>query len=164
MDSSLQDAPVSAASDQLNATSKKCENTQIQVRLRDGSILKQIFAANKKLSSVRSWVQLKQTNDPISFMTNFPSKVFTEKDYEKTLEALNLVPSAMLIVPQTPEKIRVVYSEVTTYEAQRALKEIERKKFIEEGKRELEEDRLARQRVLAQIEDDKAARKIRSKV
>lgn len=143
------------------AVPKTHTKTRIQVRLSDGSVLTKTFNISEHLSSVRLWVQSKLTHQPVSFITNFPSKVFTEVDYEKTLEVLNLVPSAMLIVPQAPEKTQVIISEKDTNEVKRSCEEIETKKFIEERKRELEEERLARQRVLAIIEDDKAARKLR---
>lgn len=74
-------------------------DTRIQVRLQNGSALTQTFSVKEQLSVVRLFIQLNQGNDvPFSLMTNFPKKVFTDEDYDKPLEVLGLVPSAVLIV------------------------------------------------------------------
>lgn len=157
---STSQASVEATTSQ-GAVPKPSTSTRIQVRLQDGSLLTETFNSQNILSAVRLWVQSKRPNQPISFMTNFPNRVFTEGDYLSSLEALSLVPSAMLIVPQLPEKMRVVCGDEVTYDEQRKREEAEKKKFIEERKRELEEQRVARERVLAQIDDDKEVRKVR---
>ena len=36
--------------------------------------------------------------EPFRIQTNFPRKVFSEEEYDATLEALGLVPSAVLMV------------------------------------------------------------------
>lgn len=80
-------------------TPKSYTTTRIQVRLQDGSTLVETFDAKEQLSAVRLFIQLKQNADrPFSLMTTFPRKVYTDEDYEKPLEALGLVPSAVLIV------------------------------------------------------------------
>lgn len=74
-------------------------HARIQVRLQDGTALQETFDAKEQLAAVRLFVRLKLPNDtPFTLMTTFPRKVFTEDDYEKPLEALGLVPSAVLTV------------------------------------------------------------------
>lgn len=74
-------------------------NTRIQVRLQDGTALTETFDVKEQLSAVRLFIQLKQANEvPFALMTTFPRKVFTGDDYDKPLEVLGLVPSAVLIV------------------------------------------------------------------
>lgn len=78
---------------------KTYTNTRIQVRLQNGSTLVETFDVKEQLSAVRLFIQIKQDNDdPFTLMTNFPRKVYTEEDFEKPLETLGLVPSAVLIV------------------------------------------------------------------
>lgn len=67
--------------------------------MQNGSTLVETFDVKEQLSAVRLFVQLKQGNDePFGLMTNFPRKVYGDDDFEKPLEALGLVPSAVLIV------------------------------------------------------------------
>jgi hypothetical protein len=50
---------------------------------------------------VRLYVELNRKDGGVGLprlMTSFPKKVFEDEDYEKPLEALGLVPSAVLIV------------------------------------------------------------------
>jgi len=72
----------------------------LQVRLTNGTVLKQSFAAKEPLSAVRLWVQM-QRNDsqaPFGLMTAFPKKIFTEEDMAAPLESLGLVPTASLLL------------------------------------------------------------------
>lgn len=74
-------------------------STRIQIRLEDGKALTETFDVKEQLAAVRLFAQLKRNSDtPFSLMTSFPRKIFTEEDYEKPLEVLGLVPSAVLIV------------------------------------------------------------------
>lgn len=78
---------------------KSYSNTKIQFRLLDGSTVVESFDVKETLSAVRLFVQLKQGVDvPFKLMTTFPRKVFRDEDFEKPLEALGLVPSAVLVV------------------------------------------------------------------
>lgn len=78
---------------------KDYTNTRIQVRLQDGSTLTETFSVKEQLSAVRVFIQMKQGADlPFGLMTSFPRKVFSDDDFEKPLEVLGLVPSAVLIV------------------------------------------------------------------
>lgn len=71
--------------------------TRIQVRLQDGSTLSSQFNVKEPLSAVRVFIQVKTGIDtPFALMTTFPRKLFAEDDYEKPLELLGLVPSAVV--------------------------------------------------------------------
>lgn len=61
------------------------------------------FNKQEQLAAVRLFVQLKQGEAPagvfpFSMMTTFPRKVFNDEDFEKSLEELQLVPSATIMV------------------------------------------------------------------
>lgn len=78
---------------------KNYASTRIQFRLLNGSTLVETFDVKEPLSAVRLFVQLKQGVDvPFKLMTTFPRKVFVDEDYDKPLEILGLVPSAVLVV------------------------------------------------------------------
>lgn len=68
--------------------------------MQNGSALTQTFDVKEQLSAVRLFVQLNQdtTDTPFSMMTSFPRKVFSAEDYDKPLEVLGLVPTAVIIV------------------------------------------------------------------
>lgn len=86
-------------SSQPKAPPKDYSQTRIQIRLTDGTAVVENFEAKEQLAAVRLFIQMRQNvNIPFSLMTNFPKKVFTEEDYEKPLDVLGLVPSAVLIV------------------------------------------------------------------
>lgn len=73
-------------------------STRIQIRLENGTALTETFDVKEQLSAVRLFAQLKRNSEtPFSMMTTFPRKVFTEEDFEKPLEVLGLVPSAVLM-------------------------------------------------------------------
>ncbi|XP_063699621.1 UBX domain-containing protein 1-B [Culicoides brevitarsis] len=78
---------------------KDYTQTRIQIRMTDGSSVVESFDVKEQLAAVRLFVQMKQgPTIPFSLMTNFPKKVFADEDYEKPLDVLGLVPSAVLIV------------------------------------------------------------------
>lgn len=88
-----------ATSSGPKAPPKDYTHTKIQMRMTDGSTVVESFDVKEQLAAVRLFVQMRQgLSIPFSMMTNFPKKVFTEEDYEKPLEVLGLVPSAVLIV------------------------------------------------------------------
>lgn len=78
--------------------------TDLLVRLPNGSIMTQTFGAKEQLASVRLFIQMNRTDlvagvsEPFRIQTNFPRKIFTEEEYEKPLDILGLVPSAVLMV------------------------------------------------------------------
>lgn len=92
----------SPSSSAPKSSPKEYTNTRIQVRLQDGSTLVETFAVKEQLSAVRLFIQMKAADalgtDKFDLMTTFPRKVFTDDDYEKPLDVLGLIPSAVLIV------------------------------------------------------------------
>ncbi|XP_030385354.1 UBX domain-containing protein 1 [Scaptodrosophila lebanonensis] len=73
--------------------------TRIQIRLQNGSTLNGTFSAKEQLSAVRLYIQVQTGIDtPFSLMTSFPRKVFTDEDYDKPMDVLGLVPSAVIIM------------------------------------------------------------------
>lgn len=83
---------------------KDYKETRIQIRLPNGSTMTQTFGAKEQLASVRLFIQMNRTDlvagvsEPFRIQTNFPRKIFTEEEYEKPLDILGLVPSAVLMV------------------------------------------------------------------
>ncbi|KAJ9578760.1 hypothetical protein L9F63_005018 [Diploptera punctata] len=84
----------------VSQPSKDYAQTRLQIRLTNGQALTQTFGSKEQLSAVRLYVEMNRTDEagPFSLMTNFPKKIFTEDDYEKPLDLLGLVPSAVVIV------------------------------------------------------------------
>lgn len=92
-------APIPVTADSTSKAPKAYTSTRIQVRLANGTTLVETFDVKEPLSAVRLFVQLKHgTDEPFAMMTTFPRKVYDDEDFEKPLEALGLVPSAVLIV------------------------------------------------------------------
>ncbi|XP_037954346.1 UBX domain-containing protein 1 [Teleopsis dalmanni] len=76
---------------------KEYSQTRIQIRLQDGSTLTETFNVKEQLSAVRVFIQMKTNiEDAFGLMTTFPRKVFNSEDFEKPLDVLGLVPSAVL--------------------------------------------------------------------
>lgn len=95
-------------------------------------------------------------------MTSFPKKVFTDEDYDQSLDVLNLVPSAALIVTPIEKWDNLkVYKGIKSDDESRKAEEKRRQEEIEKQLKKKEEENLALERVRAQIEDDKAARRLR---
>lgn len=65
-------------------------DANLQIRLTDGSVLKQKFHAKEPLSAVKLYVEMNRTDPqgPFKLMTNFPKRIFTSEDYEKPLDVL----------------------------------------------------------------------------
>lgn len=70
------------------------------MRLTTGQALTQTFGVKEPLSAVRLFVQLNSgtPDENFTLMTTFPRKVFAAEDFDKPLEMLGLVPSAVVIV------------------------------------------------------------------
>uniref|UniRef100_A0A069DSU0 Putative ubiquitin regulatory protein n=1 Tax=Panstrongylus megistus TaxID=65343 RepID=A0A069DSU0_9HEMI len=79
---------------------KEYNEARLQIRLTNGTTLTQSFGAKEQLSAVRLYIEMNRTDDngPFTLMTSFPRKIFSDEDYEKPLEVLGLVPSAVIIV------------------------------------------------------------------
>ncbi|KAF8359995.1 hypothetical protein PRIPAC_94990 [Pristionchus pacificus] len=81
------------------AQKKECNETNIQIRLPSGDVIRHSFAATDKLENVRNW--LKSANpelDSFSLLQPFPHKVMTKKDMKISLAAHGLVPSGTFMV------------------------------------------------------------------
>lgn len=86
----------------VTANNKQYSKTRIQIRLHDGTTISETFGIKEQLSAVRLFVQIK-TESQMTFglMTTFPRKVFTDEDYNKSLDVLGLVPSAVLYMTKS---------------------------------------------------------------
>jgi len=90
-------APVAAQP----AVKKDYSEAKLQIRQTNGQPLVHSFGAKESLAAVRLYVQMNRTDGgagQVKFMTNFPKKVFSDEEYENSLENLGLVPSAVLMV------------------------------------------------------------------
>ncbi|CAD7079786.1 unnamed protein product [Hermetia illucens] len=95
----VQSPATSSTTSNDSTVKKEYTSTRIQIRLQDGRTLTETFGVKEQLSAVKVFIQMKSGNDlPFGLMTSFPRKVFTEEDFEKPLEILGLVPSAVIIV------------------------------------------------------------------
>ncbi|XP_075974061.1 UBX domain-containing protein 1 [Anticarsia gemmatalis] len=78
------------------------EQARIQLRLPDGQAIAHTFGAKEQLAAVRLFLQMNAEEfaqqDSFKLMTTFPKKIFTTEDYDKPLDLLGLVPSAVIIV------------------------------------------------------------------
>ncbi|CAK9296341.1 unnamed protein product [Gordionus sp. m RMFG-2023] len=86
---------------------KEYDKCDLQIRMIDGKILKHSFGAKEELAAVRLFVLMNSTHNfddtaqsplPVSLMTPFPKRVFSEGDMSKPLSELGLVPKAVLTV------------------------------------------------------------------
>ncbi|CAH2077005.1 unnamed protein product, partial [Iphiclides podalirius] len=95
-------APAPAPAPSAPAAPKVYDQARIQLRLPDGKSLSHTFSAKEQLAAVRLYLQLHAQEyaqqENFKLMTTFPKKIFTSDDYEKPLESLGLVPSAVIIV------------------------------------------------------------------
>lgn len=101
---SVQAPPAAAAAPAPTPPKRDYNETRLQIRLPDGSALKQIFNSKEPLSAVRLYVQLNRKDglDGLpKLMTNYPKKVFSEDEYEMSLEMLGLCPSSVLMVTKS---------------------------------------------------------------
>eukprot|EP00096_Caligus_rogercresseyi_P013345 TRINITY_DN6005_c0_g1_i1.p1 TRINITY_DN6005_c0_g1~~TRINITY_DN6005_c0_g1_i1.p1 ORF type:complete len:284 (+),score=113.48 TRINITY_DN6005_c0_g1_i1:58-909(+) len=92
--------PTTSTSSSVDAAPEYTQ-TRIQIRMPDGSTLVQTFSVKEPLSAVRLFVAMNSKEvpkAPCNFMTSFPKKIFSEDEYQRPLESLDLVPSAVLIV------------------------------------------------------------------
>ncbi|XP_072938531.1 UBX domain-containing protein 1-B [Epargyreus clarus] len=97
--------PVAAPVPQPSATSApkvSYDQARIQLRLPDGKSLTHTFGAKEQLAAVRLFLEMNSQefgqHPNIKLMTTFPKKIFTSDDYDKPLESLGLVPSAVIMV------------------------------------------------------------------
>ncbi|XP_065832606.1 UBX domain-containing protein 1-B-like isoform X2 [Oscarella lobularis] len=77
---------------------KEYRECRLQIRLPDGSTLRNNFAATDTLRAVLTYVESEKGLENHSLATAFPSKLFTESDMDLSLKEAGLLPSAVLIV------------------------------------------------------------------
>jgi len=82
------------------APARDYTNCRLQIRLTNGQSLTQSFGAKEPLSAVRLYVEINRTDGggPFSLMTTFPRRLYTPADMDQPLDALGLVPSAVIMV------------------------------------------------------------------
>lgn len=95
--------PIQKPTQSVAATPPKdYRQTRIQIRMPDGQTMTETFDKNEQLAAVRLFVQLKTGDEageiPLRMLTTFPRKVFSDDDFDLTLESLGLVPSATIMV------------------------------------------------------------------
>jgi len=94
-------AAAPAAQPAQPAVKKDYTEARLQIRQTNGQAIVHSFGVKEPLAAVRLYVEMNRSDGgtgPVKFMTNFPKKVFSDDDYENTLENLGLVPSAVLMV------------------------------------------------------------------
>jgi len=93
--------PVAVAAPAAPAVKKDYTEARIQIRQPNGQPIVHSFGVKEPLAAVRLYVEMNRNDGgsgPVKLMTNFPKKVFSEEDYNNSLENLGLVPSAVLMV------------------------------------------------------------------
>jgi len=83
------------------AVKKDYSEARLQVRQTNGQPLVHTFGAKESLAAVRLYLEINRTDGvtgDVKLMTNFPKKIFSDEDYENSLENLGLVPSAVLMM------------------------------------------------------------------
>ncbi|KAL7309297.1 hypothetical protein PS15m_011401 [Mucor circinelloides] len=75
--------------------------SNLNIRQLDGSNIRHQFEAVSTLSEVRNWIKENRTEDakkPYKLSSQFPTRLFTDADDDRTLKELNLCPSATIIM------------------------------------------------------------------
>lgn len=99
-------SPTVSSPSVVPAQKRDYTQTKLQIRLTNGQALTQTFGVKEPLSAVKLYVEMHRTDSPGDFnlMTTFPRKVFNDEDYEKPLDILELVPTAVIIVQKKTEQ------------------------------------------------------------
>lgn len=77
---------------------RQYDECNLQVRLPDGSTIRQTFKSADRFEKVFDWVRQTQQSRPFVLVQNYPKKDFNESDNYKSLTELGLVPSGSLMV------------------------------------------------------------------
>ena len=72
----------------INQPVRQYDQCNLQVRLPDGSTIRQIFHANDLFEKVIDWVRITEQSRPFLLVQNFPKKEFNDADNYKTLNDL----------------------------------------------------------------------------
>ncbi len=67
---------------------RQYDECNLQVRLPDGSTLRQIFKAADRFEKVIDWINQTQQSHSFILLQNYPKKEFNESDNQKTLNEL----------------------------------------------------------------------------
>jgi hypothetical protein len=67
---------------------RQYDECNLQVRLPDGSTVRQIFKAADRFEKVVDWVRQTQQSRPFTLLQNYPKKDFNETDNHKSLNEL----------------------------------------------------------------------------
>jgi hypothetical protein len=67
---------------------RQYDECNLQVRLPDGSTVRQTFKAADKFEKVFDWIRQTQQSHPFILLQNYPKKDFNESDNYKTLSEL----------------------------------------------------------------------------
>ncbi|KAL2269546.1 hypothetical protein VTJ83DRAFT_1730 [Remersonia thermophila] len=110
-------APASQVFPPLHATNPH-PRCAIQVRLLDGSTIRERFSSDETLADVRRWVDETRKDDaekrtPYAFkvlLTPLPSRTIDVTEESKTLRELDLVPSSTLILLRVPKHAAAAYA------------------------------------------------------
>jgi len=88
-------------------TKIESDQTRIQFRLPDSTVLKNVFNINDTLRIVYKYIEDNSEYRSFKLCTNFPVKEFDDVDLDKTLVDLKLIPSCWLIVkkPQIQQNV-----------------------------------------------------------
>ncbi|CAO3637574.1 unnamed protein product [Cunninghamella echinulata] len=80
--------------------SREYDECYLNIRQTDGKNNRQKFKANDTLGDVRQWIDTNRTDgeQPYKLLSQFPTRHFSVGDEEKTLQQLNLLPSATIIM------------------------------------------------------------------
>lgn len=84
-----------------SSTSSTHTHARLQIRLPDGTTLKETFSSTEQLAAVRLYIEMNRkdgSSTDFDLMTTFPRRVFTEEEYNHPLSELGLSPSANVIV------------------------------------------------------------------
>lgn len=76
---------------------KRSDTARIQFRMADGSFLTQQFPATDSFRTVQQFIT-QHLGSEVNLSTLFPRRTFTAEDEEKTLQELQLAPSAAILV------------------------------------------------------------------
>ena len=70
------------------APARQYDECNLQVRLADGSTVRQTFKAHDPFEKVNEWIRSKQESRPFILVQNYPKKEFNESENHKSLQEL----------------------------------------------------------------------------
>ncbi|GFO30343.1 ubx domain-containing protein 4-like [Plakobranchus ocellatus] len=76
---------------------RRSDIARIQFRMADGSFLTQQFPATETFRTIEEFI-IQHLGSEVSLSTSFPRRMFTAADRDKTLQELQLAPSAAILV------------------------------------------------------------------